>query len=216
MFPPGLYALADDAARPGLPVLAQVQALLSGGARVLQLRLKRTPGAAAVALARQVVAQAHAAGAMLLINDRVDWALLSHADGVHLGEEDLPAGEARTLLGPRALVGVTVRSAGEAQAARTAGADYVGLGPIFPPRSKHVEAPVLGLEGLAQVVAASPLPVVAIGGIGLASMRAVARAGAHGAAVVSDLLFADDIAGRVRLLQEEFLRGVLERGIPDA
>jgi len=216
MFPPGLYALADDTARPGLPVLAQVQALLAGGARVLQLRLKRTQGAAAVALARQAVASAHAARAVLLVNDRVDWALLSQADGVHLGEEDMPPEEARELLGPRALVGLTVRSAAQAQAARAAGADYVGLGPIFLPRSKQVQAPLLGLAGLAQVVAASPLPVVAIGGIGLASIRGVARAGAHGAAVVSDLLGADDIAGRVRLLEEEFLRGVEERGIPDA
>ncbi len=216
MFPPGLYALADDTARPEMPVLAQIQALLSGGVRVLQLRLKRTQGAAAVALARQAVAQARAARALLLINDRVDWALLSHADGVHVGEEDLRPEEARQLLGPQALVGVTVRSAEEAQAARAAGADYVGLGPIFPPRSKQVEAPLLGLAGLARVVVASPLPVVAIGGIGLASMRGVARAGAHGAAVVSDLLGAEDIAGRARLLQEEFLRGVQERGIPDA
>ena len=79
-----------------------------------------------------------------------------------------------------------------------------------------MEAPVLGLAGLARVVAASPLPVVAIGGIGPASIRGVARAGARGAAVVSDLLGAEDIAGRARLLQEEFLRGVQERGIPDA
>ena len=216
MFSPGLYALADDVARPDLPVLAQAEALLSGGVRVLQLRLKRTPGAAALALARQAVAMAHAAGAVLLINDRADWALLAGADGVHLGEEDVRPEEARQLLGPAALVGMTVRSAREAQAARAAGADYVGLGPIFPPGSKQVAAPLLGLEGLRQVVAESPVPVVAIGGIGLASMRAVARAGAHGAAVVSDLLCAKDIAGRVRLLEEEFLRGVAERGIPDA
>ncbi len=215
MFPPGLYALADDSVRPELGVLAQAEQLLRGGARVLQLRLKRTPGGTAVALVRQVAAMAHAAGAVLLVNDRVDWALLAGADGVHLGEEDLLPEEARQLLGRTALVGVTVRNARSARAAQAAGADYVGLGPIFPPRSKPVDAPLLGVEGLGKVVADSPLPVVAIGGIDLSSIRAVARAGAYAAAVVSDVLGAEDIAQRLRRLQEEFLRGVEERGIPE-
>jgi len=214
MFPPGLYAIADDGARPSLSVRTQVEALLQGGAHVLQLRLKRTRGAEAVALVRWTQARVHAAGALLLVNDRVDWALLSGAAGVHLGEEDLGVAEARRLLGPAALIGATVRTAEEAVAAKALGADYVGLGPIFPPRSKQVAAPLLGLVGLQRVVATSPLPVVAIGGVGLASIRAVARTGAYGAAVVSDVLFAEDMAGRVRALEEEFLRGVEERGVP--
>jgi thiamine-phosphate pyrophosphorylase len=146
------------------------------------------------------------------VNDRVDWALLSGADGVHLGEEDVTAKEARTLLPHGALVGVTVRNVQEAAAARAAGADYVGLGPVFLPRSKAVSAPLLGLEGLLRVARDSPLPVVAIGGVALANIRAVARAGAYAAAVVSDLLLAKDIAGRARALEEEFQRGVAERG----
>jgi thiamine-phosphate pyrophosphorylase len=214
MFPPGLYALADDGARPGLSVRAQVEALLQGGARVLQLRLKRTAGAAAVALTVWAAERTRAAGAVFLVNDRVDWAMLSGADGVHLGAEDLSVAEARQLLGPAALVGATVRTAEEAEAARAAGADYVGLGPVFPPRSKEVAAPLLGLSGLQRVVARSPLPVVAIGGVGLDTIRAVARTGAYGAAVVSDLLGAKDIPSRVRRLEEEFLRGVQERGVP--
>ena len=155
-----------------------------------------------------------AAGAVLLVNDRVDWAMLSGADGVHLGAEDLSVAEARQLLGPAALVGVTVRTAEEVVVARAAGADYVGLGPVFPPRSKAVAAPLLGLSGLERVVASSPLPVVAIGGVGLDTIRAVARTGAYGAAVVSDLLAAEDISSRVRRLEGEFLRGVQERGVP--
>jgi thiamine-phosphate pyrophosphorylase len=187
---------------------------LRGGVRVLQLRLKHTAGAAAVAVTARVAARARGAGAVLLVNDRVDWAMLGGAHGVHLGEEDVRAGEARQLLGPKAVVGVTVRNAAQAQAAAAAGADYVGLGPVFPPRSKEVAAPLLGLEGLRRVVKESPLPVVAIGGVGLSSIRAVARAGAYGAAVVSDLLGAEDIAARARALEEEFLRGVAERGVP--
>jgi thiamine-phosphate pyrophosphorylase len=217
MFPPGLYALADDGgASAALSVEAQSEALLRGGVRVLQLRLKRTAGAAAVALAARVALRARAAGAVLLVNDRVDWAMLAGAHGVHLGEEDLSPQEARQLLGPAALLGVTVRTLTEAQAARAAGADYVGLGPVFLPGSKKVAAPLLGVEGLRKVVAESPLPVVAIGGVGLSSIRAVARAGAYSAAVASDLLGAGDITLRVRLLEEEFLRGVEERGIPKA
>jgi thiamine-phosphate pyrophosphorylase len=214
MFPPGLYAIADDGARPGLSVQAQVDALLQGGAHVLQLRLKRTTGAASLALARWVRQRTRAAGTVFLVNDRVDWALLCGADGVHLGEEDLGVAEARHLLGQAAVVGATVRSAEEAVVAKAQGADYVGLGPIFPPRSKAVAAPLVGLVGLQRAVGESPLPVVAIGGVGLESIRAVARTGAHGAAVVSDVLLAEDMAARVRALQEEFLRGVEERGVP--
>jgi thiamine-phosphate pyrophosphorylase len=214
MFPPGLYALADDGAGPECSVEAQVEALLSGGARVLQLRLKRTRGAAAVEIVCRLAARAHAQGAVFLVNDRVDWALLSGADGVHLGDEDVEVKEARRLLGAAALLGRTVRDAAGAQAARAAGADYVGVGPVFLPRSKTVAAPLLGLEGLRRCVADSPLPVVAIGGIGLDTIRAVARTGAYSAAVVSDLLFAEDIPARVRRLEEEFLRGAKERGVP--
>jgi len=213
MFPPGLYALADDGAST-LPVEAQAEALLHGGARTLQLRLKRTAGAAALAVVARVVALARAAGAVLIVNDSVDWAMLSGADGVHLGEEDLLPEDARALLGPRALLGVTVRSGPGARRAQAAGADYVGVGPVFSPRSKQLDAPLLGISGLERVVTESPLPVVAIGGLGLASIRAVARAGAYGAAVVSDVLGAEDIPTRVRLLQEEFQRGLEERGIP--
>jgi thiamine-phosphate pyrophosphorylase len=212
MFPPGLYALCDDGGRCALGVEAQAERLLAGGVRVLQLRLKHTPPAAAVALARTLAAHAHAAGAVLLVNDRVDWALLAGADGVHLGEEDLPPAEARQLLGRRALVGVTVRSAVEADVAHRAGADYVGLGPVFSSPSKAVAAPVLGLAALRRELAACPLPVVAIGGIGLSTIRGVAAAGAHGAAVLSDLLQAEEVAARARQLGEEFLRGVEERG----
>ncbi len=216
MFPPGLYAVADDGVSSALGVEAQTEALLRGGVRVFQLRLKRTAGAAAVAVTARVAARARAAGAVLLVNDRVDWAMLAGAQGVHLGPQDLSAQEARQLLGPSALLGVTVRNAAEARAAHAAGADYVGLGPVFLPRSKAVAAPLLGVEGLRRVVQESPLPVVAIGGVGLLCIRAVARAGAYGAAVVSDLLGADDIAGHARLLEEEFLRGVGERGIPES
>ena len=165
--PPGLYVLCDDTVRPELSVPAKADLLLAGGARVLQLRLKRTPLREALAAARAVVARCREAGAVCLVNDRVDVALLSGAHGVHVGDEDLPAEDARALLGPGRLLGVTVRDAAGAAAAQAAGADYVGLGPVFATSTKAVPAAVLGVEEFARRVAAIALPVVGIGGVGL-------------------------------------------------
>jgi thiamine-phosphate pyrophosphorylase len=207
VLPRGPYLLCDDTVRPELPLVEKAARLLAGGARVLQLRMKRTPLREALAAARQVVAACHRAGAVCLINDRVDLALLAGADGVHVGDEDLPPEAARELLGPWRLIGATVRDAAGARAAKEAGADYVGVGPVFGTRTKQVPAPVLGLEGFAAVVRESPLPVVGIGGVGLANIAHVAAAGAHGAAVVSAALLAEDIAEQVRRLSSAFDTG---------
>jgi thiamine-phosphate pyrophosphorylase len=205
--PRGLYVLCDDTVRPELPLREKAAALLAGGARVVQLRMKRTPLREALTAAREVVAACRRAGAVCLVNDRVDLALLSGAHGVHVGAEDLPAEEARALLGPEGLVGVTVRGLEEAHAARAAGADYVGLGPVFGTTTKQVNAPVLGLRGFGAVVRTSPLPVVGIGGVKLENIAELAATGAHGGAVASDALLAEDIAERVRRLSAAFDRG---------
>ncbi|MFL5350290.1 MAG: thiamine phosphate synthase [Hyalangium sp.] len=217
MLPRGPYLLCDDTVLPSLSLGEKARRLLAGGARILQLRMKRTPPREALAAAREVVAACRRAGALCLLNDRVDLALLAGADGVHVGDEDLPPEAARELLGPARLVGVTVRDTVGARAAQEAGADYVGVGPVFGTTTKQVPAPVLGLEGFAAVVRASPLPVVGIGGVGLANIAKVAAAGAHGAAVVSDALLAEDIAERVRALLAAFdtgIRGTTLAGAP--
>jgi thiamine-phosphate pyrophosphorylase len=205
--PRGPYLLCDDTVRPELPLEEKAVRLLAGGARILQLRMKRTALREGLVAARGVVAACRRAGALCLVNDRVDLALLAGADGVHVGDEDLPPEAARELLGPGRLLGVTVRNAEMARAAREAGADYVGLGPLFGTATKQVAAPVLGLARFAEVVRACPLPVVGIGGVGLGNIAEVAAAGAHGAAVVSDALLAEDIAERVRGLTAAFDRG---------
>ncbi|MFY2557079.1 thiamine phosphate synthase [Corallococcus terminator] len=207
LLPPGLYLLCDDTVRVDVPLVLKAEQMLAGGARVVQLRMKRTPMREALAVARRVASLCRQSGAVCLLNDRVDLALLADADGVHVGDEDLPPEAARALLGPGRLVGVTVRDADGARAAREAGADYVGVGPVFGTTTKQVPAPVLGLEGLARVVKGSPLPVVGIGGVGLENVASVSATGAHGAAVVSDVLLAQDIAERVRLLTGAFERG---------
>jgi len=209
--PSGLYALCDDTVAPAMPLLEKAAALLDGGPALLQLRLKRTPAREAVAAARAVVALCRARGVPCLVNDRVDWALLSGADGAHVGEEDLPVAEARALLGPGRLLGATVRSLEDLLRAHAAGADHVGLGPVFSTRTKSVDAPPLGLERLAQVCAASPLPVVAIAGITAQNIRAVGRAGARCAAVVSAPFAGGEVPARVaaavRALGADFDKG---------
>ena len=207
VLPRGLYAVLDDGVRPDLTLVEQAQVLARAGGRVAQVRCKRGPGRTAWASVQGAVAVLRAAGVVTLVNDRVDWALLSGADGVHVGEEDLPPREARRLLGPDRIVGVTVRGAAGAREAAAAGASYVGLGPVFATRTKEVPAPVLGLERLRAEVQGSPLPVVAIGGIGLETVTAVARAGVHGVAVVSDLWAGGDPTARVEALQRGFLLG---------
>ncbi|MDY7230596.1 thiamine phosphate synthase [Hyalangium rubrum] len=217
LLPKGPYLLCDDTLRPELSLGEKAARLLAGGARILQLRMKRTPPREALAAAREVVAACHRAGALCLLNDRVDLALLSGADGVHVGDEDLPPEAARELLGPARLVGVTVRNAEGARAAQAAGADYVGVGPVFGTTTKQVPAPVLGVEGFAAVVRASPLPVVGIGGVALTNIAQVAAAGAWCAAVASDALLAPDIAEQVRRLSAAFdsgLRGASLAGSP--
>jgi len=208
LLPQGPYLLCDDSVRPELPLAEKAARLLAGGARVLQLRMKRTPPREALAAAREVVAACHRAGALCLLNDRVDLALLSGADGVHVGDEDLPPEAARELLGPARLVGVTVRNAAGARAAKAAGADYVGVGPVFGTTTKQVPAPVLGVEAFGAVVRECPLPVVGIGGVGLSNIAQVAAAGAHCAAVASDALMAADISEQVRRLSAAFDTGL--------
>lgn len=205
--PRGPYLLCDDSVLPEVSLVDKAARLVAGGARVVQLRMKRTPVRDALAATRRVVALCRRAGALCLVNDRVDLALLADADGVHVGDEDVPAQDARALLGPGRLVGVTVRDGVGARAAHAAGADYVGLGPIFPTSTKQVPAPVLGLEVFAAVVRDSPLPVVGIGGVGLSNIASVAAAGAYCAAVVSDALLAEDITERVRRLAVAFEQG---------
>jgi thiamine-phosphate pyrophosphorylase len=202
--PSGLYAICDDSVRPELSLTRKSELLLEGGVRVIQLRMKNTPVSAALAVARRVSSLCRAAQAVCLVDDRVDLALIANAHGVHLGEDDLPARRARALLGPDRIIGMTVRNAQMAEEARDAGADYIGLGPVFPTATKAVAASALGIESLAEIVRQSPLPTVAISGIGLSNIGRVARAGAHGAAVISDLLTAPDIPARARALSKAF------------
>ena len=148
-------------------------------------------------LAHEARQQTSAHNCLLIINDRVDIALLAHADGVHLGQEDLPLAVARKLMGAR-LIGISTHDLEQAKAAEKGGADYIGFGPIFGTNTKETGYSARGLVMLQQVRQAVSLPIVAIGGITEENVAQVWQSGADAAAMISDLLGAEDIAGKVR------------------
>ncbi|HWV39892.1 MAG TPA: thiamine phosphate synthase [Vulgatibacter sp.] len=207
----GLYAIADPSVLGDRPLPDLCERLARAGASVVQIRWKGAPARELLAAAKAALPRVHAAGASLVINDRPDVALLAGADGVHVGAEDLPVAEVRALVGDRLAIGATVRDLAGARAAAAAGADHVGFGPVFPTATKVVDAAPRGLEMLREVCAGSPIPVVAIAGIGLANVGEVADAGASAAAVVSELLRAESIEAHGRALLEAFQAGARSR-----
>ena len=203
--PHGVYAIADGSA--GRPPLELVAAFVRGGAPVVQLRLKRAGSGEVLAVARE--AKKLCAGkALLIVNDRADIARLAEADGVHLGQEDLPIIEARAILGRGALIGLSTHSDSEIDAAQ--GADYIGFGPIFATASKPGAPlpPPHALEGLSRAVRRSPAPVVAIGGITAKNARELAAAGARCVAAIASVCQAADPARAVAELQAAFMEGM--------
>ncbi len=195
--PSRLYAIIDPAG--GHEPVALAQMLIEAGARILQLRLKEATARDFLAAARAIVPLSQAAGAKLIINDRVDIAMLSEADGVHVGQEDLPLEAARRLLGPHRIIGVSTHSVEQARIAEAGGADYIGFGAIYSGGLKDVKN-AQGLARLQEVRRAVQLPIVAIGGITEATMPAVIGAGADAAAIITDIVRAPDLRAKVRSL----------------
>lgn len=175
-----------------------------GGVTVLQLREKHLSGSAFYELALRTKAVALRHGVPLIINDRVDIALAVDAAGVHLGQDDMPAAEARRLLGNR-VMGVSVHSVEEARAAQAAGADYLGVGAVFPTTSKPDITGVLYPEGLEQIAKSVNIPVIGIGGIGHSNVHLLSGCGIAGVAVISAIYSQPDIresASRLRRQME--------------
>jgi len=186
-----LYAIADAdvCAAAGLEVDAVARAFADAGVSHVQLRAKSADGRTFLALADRVAVALRGTSATLIVNDRVDVAAAVGA-GVHLGQHDLPAGEARRLLGPAALIGRSTHSPGELASALAEPVSYVAFGPVFVTGTKANPDPVVGLDGLARAAAtarAASRPLVAIGGITLETAPAVIAAGADAVAVISAL-----------------------------
>jgi len=189
-----LCVITDSGLVPGRDHVAIAEAALAGGADMIQLRDKAGSLRDLLPQARAIQALCRSRGAVFIVNDRVDLALAADADGAHVGQEDLPAASARRLLGPRRLLGVSTHSLAQAEAARHAGADYIGFGPMFATGTKATGYTPRGLEALRGIYRAVSLPILAIGGISLENVSLVIEAGATAPAVISAVVAAPDIA----------------------
>jgi thiamine-phosphate pyrophosphorylase len=195
--PSRFYAIVDPAGGHEPVELARI--LLDAGARIVQLRLKEWPARDVLAAAQAIARICRERGAIFIVNDRPDLAILSGADGVHLGQRDLPLEAGRRIMGADRIIGVSTASVAMAQAAEAGGADYIGFGPMYAGGLKNIQRGQ-GLENLRAVRAAVKIPIVAIGGITETTMPEVLAAGADAAAIITDVVKAPDIPAKVRAL----------------
>lgn len=180
-----LHVLTDTDLQSCFSHFELAELAIAGGADTIQFRQKSGETIQMIRVAEQIQALCKRAGACFIVNDRVDVAIASHADGVHLGQGDFPIPLARKLLGEAAIIGGSAGNEEEARKCFLEGADYIGFGPVFPTSSKMDAGPASGLELLRQVVEKIPLPIVAIGGINQDNAPLVRERGAHGIAVIS-------------------------------
>jgi thiamine-phosphate pyrophosphorylase len=196
-----LYVITDAGLSPGRSHLDIARAALAGGADAVQLRDTSATAQNLSLMATEIQPLARKFGAVFIVNNRVDVALISGADGAHVGQDDLPAREARRLLPRPAVLGVSAGTLEEAKRAVREGADYIGVGPIFPSATKPDAGAAIGVDALAAIARAVAVPVVAIGGINSDNVAQVIRAGAAGAAVVAAVVLAPDMAAAARALK---------------
>ncbi len=196
----GLHVLADDDARWPIDPVAQARAACAGGALVVQLRAKRATDAQALAWGREIRAETRAAGVAFVVNDRVDLALALEADGVHLGQDDLPP-EAARRVAPQLAIGRSTHDAEQLARALAEPIDYVAFGPLFGTSSKESAHAARGLSALRAIAShCEALPLVAIGGIDAKGAQLARAAGAQGVAVISAVAGATDPVAAVREL----------------
>ena len=195
-----LYVIPDRAIGAPRSLVEQTELALAGGATTIQLRDKQLDGRELLAAATAMAELCRRAGALFIVNDRLDVALLCGAHGAHLGQDDLPLSEARRLCPPGFIIGVSAQTEEQARRAKTHGADYLGVGAVYPTQTK--DAAALGLDGVRRIAAATDLPSVAIGGINLVNAAEVMTTGVDGLSIISAVVGAEDVSGRAR----EFLK----------
>ncbi len=196
-----VYFITDPVLCARRGIVETAMGAVAGGATVVQLRDPHGKGRAMLDTARALIAALRPRGIPVIINDRIDIALAASADGAHIGQLDMPFPDARALLGPNAILGLSTTNAAQTAAAPVADLDYLGCGPVYGPGVKSDANPVIGLSGLRAAIAASRLPVVAIGGIGLDTAAACIAAGAAGVAVVSAIASAADPSHAASILR---------------
>lgn len=193
----GLYIILDPSVCPPRPLIEVLKTAAEAGAVLFQYRNKTASMKDAYGEALALRQAAAKAGVLFIVNDRCDLALAIDADGVHLGQGDLPLDLARNVMGSEKLIGISTHSPTQVRDAIVGKPDYIGFGPIFTPGSKQDHDPVVGLEGLRAIRSLTPLPVFAIGGIQIDQVGEVVRAGANGVAVISAILKAPDVSHAV-------------------
>ncbi len=198
----GLYAIIDAAWLAPALMPTTAQGLINAGATVIQLRAKTLGSGEFLKAALNL--RAALKDTAFIVNDRVDIAMMSHADGVHLGQDDLPLLEARRLLGNGKIIGVSTHNLKEALQAASEGADYIAFGPVFKTASKHDAQEPKGLYALKEVCDAVQLPVVAIGGITEENVHQVVNAGASAVAMISELMNAKDMKAKAASISAMF------------
>ncbi|WP_243361751.1 thiamine phosphate synthase [Fundidesulfovibrio terrae] len=197
----GIYAILSEEHSLGRSNPDVCRELLDAGIKVVQYREKDKKSGAMYGECQLIREMTRQAGATFIINDHVDLAMMVDADGVHIGQEDLPPAAVRRLLGPGRIIGLSTHGPTQARAAQTSGVvDYLGVGPIFATKTKKDVCDPVGFEYLDYVVEHIPMPFVAIGGIKEHNLAEVRGRGAHMACLVTEIVGAQDIAGKVRSL----------------
>lgn len=203
----GVYVVTDGEISPGRTHVEMAEAAVAGGASCVQLREKKMPDREMLRVANKMRDVTWGTKTLFIVNNRLDIALACGADGLHVGQDDLPLGVVREIVGPDMIVGVSTGTVEEALRAEAEGADYVAIGPIYETATKSDAGAAVGLQAITDIRHAVGVPVVAIGGIGMGNIASVAAAGADSAVVVSAVVCASDMAGSARELAVEFERG---------
>lgn len=201
-----LYLVTDRHQTGGRPLVPLVEAAAAGGLRAVQVRERDLDTPDLLALVRDLCGVARAHGLRVMVNDRADLALALGADGVHLRSDSLPVSAARRLLGPGRLIGASAHSVDEVARAESDGADFAVLGPVYETPSKRGYGPPIGLHPLEEAGRRCRIPIFAIGGVTLARVAEVRRAGAHGVAVVSAILSAPSVESITRQFLDALAR----------
>jgi len=206
-----LYLVTDRALARGRPLEDVIRPAVAGGVTAVQLREKDLDSREFYETALRITALLRGKNVPLFINDRVDVAIAAGTEGIHVGQQDLPAHVVRRMAPPGMLLGVSVATPEEAHIAEIARADYVSVSPVFLTPTKPDATGAVGLEGVQRIRAATRLPLLAIGGIGVANARAVIEAGADGVSVVSAVMSAEDPEAAARELLDQVQAGLRAR-----
>lgn len=207
-----LYVITAEVPEKSRSHLDVARAALAGGASIIQLRDKEKSSKELLEIAKQLSFITKEANCNFIVNDRLDIAMAADADGVHLGQDDLPVGEAKRILPGGMIIGASATNLAEALAAQREGADYLGVGPIFPTPSKDDAASPIGLSALREIRQSVGIPVVAIGGITVDNLEAVLATGVDGVAVISAVAGEADMISAALALADKIKQRELVNG----